>query len=74
MTKVMYAEKCPTCFNPPSRPYRSHDKSGKIVQGCVDHFHTGHLVTASESALWHNRPAAKKLRADQKKFRHGYVT
>jgi len=54
--------KCPTCCREAHSPHRRHDTSGKIVEGCVDAFHTGHLVPLSGSAMWHNRPAAKQIR------------
>jgi hypothetical protein len=58
---------CTTCGRPAGSPYRVFDKHGKVLQGCIDDFHTGHLVTPSESSRWHNRPEAKKHRASIKK-------
>ena len=58
---------CNICGRPATLPYRVHDARGKIVQGCIDDFHTGHLVVPSESASWHYRPAAKKWRAEMKR-------
>lgn len=62
---------CPTCGNSIYSPFRIYDKHGKVVQGCVDESHTGHLVTPSESARFHNRPEAKKIRAQLAKGRSG---
>lgn len=61
-TRRQNPDTCPTCVRPASDPYRSYDSRGKVVSGCVDDFHTGHLVTPSESSMWHNSKAAKKLR------------
>jgi hypothetical protein len=64
---------CPICTRPVDNPFRVYDGKGKVVEGCVDECHTGHLVTPSESAHWHNRPEAKKIRAALKRGRlHGY--
>ncbi len=62
---------CNTCGKTAGAPYRVYDVRGKVVQGCVDDFHTGHLVTPSESSFWHNRPAAKKIRAALKRGQSG---
>jgi hypothetical protein len=72
--KVYYATKCPTCCRNPFAPFRVYDSAGRAVEGCVDHFHTGHIVTPSESATWHARPAAKRIRQASKLMRHGGVT
>lgn len=56
--------RCNTCGRPASAPFRRYAE-GKIVAGCVDDFHTGHLVTPSASSFWHNRPEAKKMRQAQ---------
>jgi len=75
MSKVVHAKTCPTCSRGPSVPYRVTDKgTGKVLQGCVDHFHTGHLMTPSESAWWHYRADAKKIRTRSRAMRDGYVT
>lgn len=66
-TKRRNPSTCPTCTRPADQPYRQYDARGKCVAGCIDDFHTGHLITPSESSFWHNRPQAKKLRAAQKK-------
>jgi hypothetical protein len=73
MSKIILAAQCPTCARPPGSPYRVYD-CGNAVQGCVDHFHTGHLVNLSESARWHSRPDAVRIRKEMRDSRHGYVT
>lgn len=55
---------CSTCTRAPDAPYRSHDLRGNITEGCIDECHTGHVY--GESAAWHNRAGAKKLRKDMK--------
>jgi len=62
---------CPTCGKHRDAPYRVYDKRGKVTQGCVDDYHTGHLITHSESSYWHNRPEAKKIRASLKAMLKG---
>lgn len=59
---------CNTCCRPASSPFRVWDAHGKVVMGCVDACHTDKLATPSESARWHNRPEAKKLRANLAKY------
>ena len=56
--------RCNTCGRPALAPFRRYAE-GKIVAGCVDDFHTGHLVTPSASSFWHNRLEAKKMRQAQ---------
>lgn len=58
---------CPTCTKPANAPWRVYSENGHVVHGCVDAYHNGHLVVPSESATWHNRPAAKALRRAQAK-------
>ena len=53
---------CNTCGRPADSPWRVYDQQGKVIHGCVDDFHTGHLIEVSESSRWHNRPEAKKIR------------
>lgn len=55
------SDTCRTCGNAVSAPFRSWDTSGRIVHGCVDGDHTGHIV-GYESLRWHNRPEAKAAR------------
>ena len=54
---------CNTCTRSDHSPYRVYDTRGKVVAGCVDACHTGRLMTPSESANWHHRPDAKRIRA-----------
>lgn len=63
------APTCTTCNRPANAPAR-RIVDGRIVEGCVDAAHTGHLIVPSDSAEWHNRPEAKAIRASVK--RHGY--
>lgn len=72
-SKIYTSTTCPICGKGPSTPARTYYQ-GKVAAGCVDHFHTGHLVTPSESSFWHNRPEAKKIRAAIKAGRDGCVT
>lgn len=63
---------CPICCREAHSPYRAFDKvTGRILAGCVDKFHTGHLVTPSASADWHNRKQAKVIRRNLAKFGAG---
>lgn len=49
--KIYYAHLCPTCFRDRCAPFRLWNAAqNKITEGCVDHFHTGHLVTPSASS------------------------
>lgn len=58
---------CNTCCRAADAPYRSYDQAGKIVQGCVDVFHTASLSgIICQSTQWHGRPEAKKIRAANK--------
>lgn len=59
---------CGTCCRRADAPYRLYDSQGKITQGCVANFHTGHLVAISQSNHWHTRPEAKRIRAATAKF------
>ena len=58
----MSAATCPICTRAAASPWRVYDAHGKVVQGCVSAFHTGHLTPLSESNRWHNSAAAKKIR------------
>ena len=53
---------CAICGRADYAPFRVYDAHGGVINGCVDAVHTGRLVTPSESARWHNRPAAKLIR------------
>lgn len=70
MTQLI--DKCSTCFKHKSDPARSYDENGKIINGCVDEYHTGELVVPSASARWHYRQEAVKIRAITKRGRLGY--
>lgn len=72
--KVFFADTCPTCTRAAGSPFRVFNARGKVTAGCIDHFHTGHIVTPSESAAWHSRPIAKTMRAASRKMRDGFVT
>jgi len=50
---------CSTCGRSPGSPYR-RVVAGKIVEGCVDEFHTGHLHGASLE--WHTSRDARAIR------------
>lgn len=64
---------CSTCGRAPGSPFRVYDVHGKVISGCVDDFHTGHLITPSESARWHNRPVSKQIRrTGELSQRYGY--
>jgi hypothetical protein len=58
----MITETCQTCFKSAGAPFRVYDVSGRVVEGCVDSFHDGHLIPISESNRWHWRPSAKAIR------------
>jgi hypothetical protein len=48
---------CGTCGKAVASPYRQYDRiSGKIMYGCVDPAHSGHLY--GESLRWHNSKGA----------------
>ena len=59
---------CNTCTREYGSPFRVYDELGRVILGCIDACHAGHLVTPSESARWHNRPEAKKWRAGVKRL------
>lgn len=56
--------RCFTCTRPVSSPYRRHDASGRIVEGCIDASHDGNIF--GESLRWHMRPIAKEIRKKTK--------
>jgi len=62
---------CNTCGRPDYSPYRVYGEWGTVTAGCVDDCHTGRLVTPSESAMWHARPEARRIRAKLAKGRAG---
>lgn len=57
------APACTTCGRSAASPYR-RSVGGKIVEGCIDDAHTGHLY--GDSLRWHMRPEAKAFRASMK--------
>jgi len=57
---------CPTCCRRADQPARDRDSSGKETAGCVANFHSGHLLM--RDAFWHNRPEAKRIRAQTRAF------
>lgn len=59
--------RCPICGHKPASPYRLYRQDGKIIHGCIDAIHTGHLVPISESSRWHNRHEAIQMRRDELK-------
>ncbi len=58
---------CVTCGRSAGDPFRRYDDRGKVVHGCIDPFHEGHLVTPSESSRWHMSKTAQKHRQDELK-------
>jgi len=60
---------CCTCGHLPTMPFRRYSTDGKLLYGCVDGCHTGHLVAISESSRWHNRQEAEQIRRSQLAFR-----
>jgi hypothetical protein len=62
---------CSICTRPANDPYRVYDTLGNVLAGCVAAQHTGHLVTPSASAWWHNRPEAKEIRRRLRNMQFG---
>jgi hypothetical protein len=60
-------DQCPTCTHSKYNPFRRNDENGQIIYGCIDAFHSGHLMPNSNTSTWHERPFAKKHRAAIKK-------
>lgn len=56
-------ETCPTCNRDRADPYRRLD-GFRITAGCVDPSHTGYLPSRTPTAAWHDRPTARKMRAE----------
>ena len=64
---AMREQTCNTCNRPANRPFRVYDeRNTKVTMGCVDAFHSGHLITPSESSFWHNRSEARHIRGEYK--------
>lgn len=59
------ADRCPTCAKPAANPYRRQDADGRIIEGCIDATHTGHLVSPSSTQAWHTRPWAIARRREE---------
>lgn len=60
--------RCPTCTRSVDAPYR-RIVDGAIVEGCIDASHTDSMsVGVGNSQAWHNRPQARKMRADGLKW------
>jgi hypothetical protein len=53
---------CPTCTRSKYDPFRRYDERDRVIAGCIDDFHTGHLTPISASNDWHNRKFAKAHR------------
>lgn len=73
-TKIVYALTCPACGRFACDPTRVYGATGTVIDGCVDHFHTGHLVVPSASSAWHNKVEAHRVRETMREMRGGYVT
>lgn len=58
---------CNTCGKPISNPWRVYGADGKVIMGCVSSAHNDQLTFATESATWHNRKDAKRIRAAEPK-------
>lgn len=56
---------CAICGKLPHQPIRRL-VDGKIVEGCISAFHSGHLAPGSADEAWHNRESAKAFRAKSK--------
>lgn len=55
-------DQCPSCTRDKYSPFRQYDKHGKVLLGCIDPYHSGHLSTLSESSRWHNSKMAQAWR------------
>jgi hypothetical protein len=53
---------CPTCCRAPESPFRVFE-GGRVINGCIDPIHTGHLPAISESNRWHLSAFAKRWRS-----------
>ena len=60
--EVNMLETCNICGRMKSHPLRVYDSKGKVIEGCVDKFHEGEIISPSESALWHYRKRSQKIR------------
>jgi hypothetical protein len=59
MPRAPHDTRCTTCCRPAAAPYR-RIVEGRIVEGCVDAIHTGHLIGASRD--WHETLGAYQIR------------
>jgi len=55
---------CSTCGRPVGAPYRRYGPSGRVLEGCVDAFHSGNLLRDSKSAKFHARQEARAIRGE----------
>ncbi len=53
---------CPTCVRTAGDAHCRKDARGKVIEGCIDAFHSGHH-SDPERARWFMRPEAQALRA-----------
>jgi hypothetical protein len=57
---------CPTCRRAVGAPYRRVEgvlgQGGRIVEGCVDASHAGHLIPGGYNAQWHDREEGRQVR------------
>lgn len=65
-------DQCPTCTRSKYDPFRQY-VDGKIVAGCVDDYHTGHLVSISATNSWHYSKQAKEIRATAAKHKRNIL-
>lgn len=57
---------CAHCCCPAGKPFR-RVFNGKIIEGCISAFHTGHIHPSNEASLaWHNRESAQAWRRKSK--------
>ncbi len=63
--------KCTTCGRDAGSPARVYDERGRVVQGCIDSSHEGHLI--AESSRWHHRPEAQAMRRAERDKLRGYA-
>lgn len=52
---------CRICGNPLNAPFRSWDRDGHIVQGCVDPDHDAHIV--GSHLAWARRKEVRAIRS-----------
>jgi len=64
--RAPYDARCTTCCRTAAAPYR-RVVDGRIVEGCVDAIHTGHLIGGSRD--WHETLAAYQIRENMTAMR-----